>query len=70
MAHFIRGDRGAWRFNLAGNRYASQPINAILPYAYAARQSQAPIEVVAGAASELRRFDCDAFGPHAEALSE
>ncbi len=44
----------------------SQPINAISPYAYAAHQSQAPIQAVAEAASELRQFDCDAFGPHAD----
>jgi len=29
--HFVRGGRGASRFDLAGNRNASHPINAILP---------------------------------------
>jgi len=52
MTHYVRGDCGAWRFNLAGNRNASQPVNAILPYAHAARQSQAPIQAVAEAESE------------------
>jgi CRISPR-associated protein Cas1 len=35
------------RFNLAGNRNASHPVNAILNYAYAVLQSQVQIKAVA-----------------------
>jgi CRISP-associated protein Cas1 len=42
------------RFNLAGNRNASHPVNAILNYAYAALQSLVQIKAVADGYDPMR----------------